>query len=102
MSNTVFRRAGDEAADVYQDVVHSLRKMAKHIGEDAGDAMTKSGSALVHAASDFARQARDVSANAARDAGRQVRTHPAATAALALAAVAVIGIALGQRANSRR
>ena len=97
MVNNVSRRVAEDVGDVYQDVVHSLSKMARHIGEDAGDTMSKSGAALVDAASDFARQARETSVKAAKGAGRQMRTHPAATAALAIAAVAVIGLALGQR-----
>ncbi len=84
-------------ADGFDDVVESLKKMRQHLGEDAGDAMSKTAVALAHAAADLAQDARAKSKTLASRAGQEICEHPAATAALAAAAVALIGVAIAAK-----
>ncbi|KAF0177267.1 MAG: hypothetical protein IV086_02755 [Hyphomonadaceae bacterium] len=86
-----------EAGDAFDDVVRSVKKMTAHLGEDSGDAISKSASALVHAAAELAEQAKQQSVTIAKKAGEEVREHPAATAAIVAAAVALLGFALTHR-----
>ena len=87
----------EDAGDLYADVVHSLQKMTKHVREDAGDALSKSTSALMHSALELAEQAKAQSQAALKKVGEEAREHPAATAAIVAAAVALIGLAIANR-----
>jgi ElaB/YqjD/DUF883 family membrane-anchored ribosome-binding protein len=83
-----------DLAEGYDDVVRGLSRMTKHLGADAGDAVTQSAAAFVRAASDLAEQIRKQSAELARKAGEEIREHPVATAAIAAAAVGLLGYAV--------
>ncbi|MBL8560554.1 MAG: hypothetical protein JNM47_17670 [Hyphomonadaceae bacterium] len=91
----------DDAGDIYADVVHSLQKMSKHVREDAGDALSKSTSALMKSALDLAEQAKAQSGAALKKVGNEVKEHPAATAAIVAAAVALIGLAIANHKNAK-
>lgn len=78
----------------YDEVVRGIGRMTQHLGADASDAVSKSASAFVHAASDLAENIRKQSAALAKKAGEEVREHPVATAALAAAAVGLLGYAV--------
>ena len=83
--------------NVLEDVVHSLKKMAKHLKADAGDSLSKAAADLTQSALDLAEQAKAESKALARKAGQEIREHPAATAAVAAAAVALIGLVVARR-----
>lgn len=87
----------DTAGDFYADVAASLKTLTKHLQEDAGDALSKSTRALVQSAAELAEEAQKKSKDALKKVGEEVREHPAATAAIAAAAVALIGLAIAQR-----
>jgi ElaB/YqjD/DUF883 family membrane-anchored ribosome-binding protein len=87
----------EDVGDAYGDVVRSLKNMTKHVVEDPGDALSKSAAALMHSAVELAEQAKAQSQAAAKKIGEEVREHPAATAAIVAAAVALVGLALSQR-----
>jgi ElaB/YqjD/DUF883 family membrane-anchored ribosome-binding protein len=78
----------------YDEVVRGIGRMTQHLGADASDAVSKSAAAFVHAASDLAENIRKQSAALAKKAGEEVREHPVATAALAAAAVGLLGYAV--------
>lgn len=78
----------------YDEVVRGIGRMTQHLGADAGDAVSKSAAAFVHAASDLADNIKKQSAALAKKAGKEVSEHPVATAALAAAAVGLLGYAV--------
>ena len=78
----------------YDDVVHVLGRMTKHLGAHADDAVAESATAFVHSASDLAEKIKQRSEALAKKAGEEVREHPIATAALAAAAVGLLGFAI--------
>jgi ElaB/YqjD/DUF883 family membrane-anchored ribosome-binding protein len=51
----------------------------------------------VHSAAELAEEAQEKSKVALKKVGEEVREHPAATAAIVAAAVALIGLAVAQR-----
>lgn len=86
----------------YDEVVRGIGRMTQHLGADASDAVSKSAAAFVHAASDLAENIRKQSAALAKKAGEEVREHPVATAALAAAAVGLLGYAVTHTRKSAR
>lgn len=101
MSKSIVNQVSAEAGDVLEDVVHSLKKMAKHLKTDAADALSNSAASLVDSAIELAEEAKAQSKAAVRKVGEEVREHPATTAAIAAAAVALIGIIVAYRRSSR-
>lgn len=97
MARTITKRISSEVDDLLDDVAHNLRKMAKHLSEDADDALAASGAALAESTVTLIEEAKVRSRKLAGKAVAQVREHPAATAAIAAGAVAVIGVALARR-----
>jgi ElaB/YqjD/DUF883 family membrane-anchored ribosome-binding protein len=103
MNKTITKRISNEVDDLLEDVAHNLRKMAKHLSEDAGDALSDSAGALAESTLTLIDEAKVRSRKVAGKAAQQVREHPAATAAtaaIAAGAVAVIGVALARRKSS--
>ncbi|RYF88506.1 MAG: DUF883 family protein [Caulobacteraceae bacterium] len=96
MSKSIAKQVHD-IDDVFDDVVHNLKKMAKHLGEDAGDALSKTAASVAHSAVELMEDAKAQSKVLAEKTGKEVREHPAATAAIAAAAAALIGLAIAQR-----
>lgn len=94
MTNSVADRMATDLAEGYDDVVRGLSRMTKHLGADVGDAVTQSAAAFVRAASDLADQIRKQSAELAEKAGEEIRERPVATAAIAAAAVGLLGYAV--------
>lgn len=92
MAKSIAKTLNTEAAELYDDLLHALRRLAKHLGEDTGDAVAQSASAMMHNLADLAGQAVDQSRDLARKAGEEVRRHPVTTAAIAAAAVAAVGV----------
>lgn len=97
MARTITKRISSEVDDLLDDVAHNLRKMAKHLSEDAGDALSDSAGALAESTLTLIAEAKAGSRKLAGKAAEQARAHPAATAAIAAGAVAVIGVALARR-----
>lgn len=83
-----------ELSDDYDTVVKALGRMAKNIGEHGDDAVVESAQSFVHSASVLAEKIKKQSTNLAKAAGEEVREHPIATAALAAAAVGLLGYAV--------
>lgn len=94
MSSVVTKRMVADLAEGYDDVVRGLGRMTKHLGADAGDAVTESTAAFVRAASDLADKIKKQSEILAKKAGEEIREHPVATAAVAAAAVGLLGYAV--------
>lgn len=78
----------------YDEVVRGMGRMTQHLGADAGDAVSRSAAAFVHAASELAHNIQKQSAILAKKAGKEAKEHPVATAALAAAAVGLLGYAV--------
>jgi len=83
----------DELAADYDTIVKALGRMTKNIGAHGDDAVAESAQNFVHAASAFADKIKTQSTNLAKTAGEEVREHPIAAAALAAAAVGLLGYA---------
>lgn len=94
MTRNVTDRMTTDLAEGYDDVVRGIGRMTKHLGADAGDAVSRSAAAFVHAASDLSEKIKKQSMALARKAGEEVKEHPVATAALAAAAVGLLGYAV--------
>lgn len=94
MSGVVTKRIAADLAEGYDDVVRGLGRMTRHLGADAGDAVTESAAAFVRAASDLADKIKKQSESLAKKAGEEIREHPVATAAVAAAAVGLLGYAV--------
>lgn len=82
-----------DLSDDYDVVVKALGRMTKNIGEHGDDAVAESAKAFVHSAAALAEKIKTQSTNLAKVAGEEVREHPIATAALAAAAVGLLGYA---------
>jgi ElaB/YqjD/DUF883 family membrane-anchored ribosome-binding protein len=91
---TTPNRMTEDLAEGYDDVVRGIARMTRHLGADASSAVSASATAFVHAASDLAEKIKAQSEVLARKAGEEIREHPVATAALAAAAVGLLGFAV--------
>ena len=94
MTQTAADRMANDLAEGYEDVTRGLARMTKHLGADAGDAVAKSAAAFVHAAADLAEKMKSQSEILAKKAGKEIQEHPVATAAVAAAAVGLLGYAI--------
>jgi ElaB/YqjD/DUF883 family membrane-anchored ribosome-binding protein len=83
-----------DLSDDYEVVVKALGRMTKNIGDHGDDAIAESAQAFVHSASKLAENIKSKSTALAKAAGEEVREHPIATAALAAAAVGLLGYAI--------
>lgn len=83
-----------ELSDDYTVVVHALGRMTKNIGDHGDDAIAESAMGFVRSASKLADSLKKQSISLAKEAGEDVREHPIATAALAAAAVGLLGFAV--------
>jgi len=83
-----------ELSDDYDVVVKALGRMTKNIGEHGDDAVAESAQAFVHSASALADKIKKQSIKLANSAGQEVREHPIAAAAIAAAAVGLLGYAV--------
>jgi ElaB/YqjD/DUF883 family membrane-anchored ribosome-binding protein len=100
MTDTVEHRMAKDLAQGYDDVVRGLDRMTRHLGADAAEAVAQSAASFVRAASDLAEQLKKQAEGLARKTGEEVREHPVAAAALAAAAVGLLGYAVThQRAS---
>jgi ElaB/YqjD/DUF883 family membrane-anchored ribosome-binding protein len=99
---TTTDRMADDLAKGYEDVTRGLARMTKHLGADAGDAVGRSATAFVHAAADLAEKMKKQAETLARKAGEEVREHPIATAAVAAAAVGLLGYAITHTRHAKR
>ncbi|MBL8530621.1 MAG: hypothetical protein JNK94_02700 [Hyphomonadaceae bacterium] len=85
-----------ELSQDYDDVVRGLGRMSRHISAHADDALTEQAQDFVRAASTLAEAIKSRSTNLAKRAGEEIKEHPIATAALAAAAVGLLGYAVTQ------
>jgi len=97
MTQSVVNQIAEDIDDVFDEVVKSLKKMTRHLGEDTGDALSNTAVALSRSTVDLIESAKAQSKSLATKAGKEIREHPAETAAIAAAAVALIGLAISQR-----
>ncbi len=93
MSNTA-KKLIAELSDDYGVVVHALGRMTKNLGDHGDDAIAESARGFVHAASKLADNLKEQAVSLAKEAGEEVREHPISAAALAAAAVGLLGYAL--------
>ena len=98
MSKTISKAVPQDVGDVLEDLSAGLGKLSRHLADDVGDAPSSKALALAHAAEALVEEARtrsadlgDKAADLSDKAVAEARAHPAATAALAAAAVALIG-----------
>lgn len=98
MSETAKKLMNELSAD-YDTVVAALGRMTKNVGDHGDEAITETAQDFVKSAAAFADQLKQRSTKLAQLAGTEVREHPIATAALAAAAVGLLGYAAGQAAK---
>jgi ElaB/YqjD/DUF883 family membrane-anchored ribosome-binding protein len=91
---TPSKRVLNDLSEGYDDVVKALARMTKHLGADAEPAVADAARAFVHAAADLAEKLKTQSESLAKKAGEEIQEHPVATAALAAAAVGLLGYAI--------
>jgi ElaB/YqjD/DUF883 family membrane-anchored ribosome-binding protein len=92
----VAKKLINDLSEDYDIVVQALGRMTKNIGEHGDDAVAETARTFVHSASALAEKIKTQSTNLAKSAGEEVREHPIATAALAAAAVGLLGYAASQ------
>jgi ElaB/YqjD/DUF883 family membrane-anchored ribosome-binding protein len=97
MRKSITKQISHDAEDIYDDVARGLKRMAEHLSGAPGDALSASAIALVHSAIDLAGQAKTQSRQLTTKAGEEIKSHPAATAAIVAAASALIGFGLARR-----
>lgn len=97
MARSTAKQTVSEVDDVLDDVLANLKKLGKHLDDDAGDALSGAAAALTNSVADLIEDAKVRSRAIAGRAVAEAREHPAATAAIAAAAVAVIGLAIARR-----
>ncbi|NUQ01368.1 MAG: hypothetical protein HUU35_16110, partial [Armatimonadetes bacterium] len=82
-----------ELSDDYDVVVKALGRMTRNIGDHGDEAIADAAQDFVRAASELADRIKNQSATLAQRAGEQIREHPITTAAIAAAAVGLLGYA---------
>ena len=92
--NVVSKRVLNEMSGDYSDVARALRKMTKHLGDDANEAVSEASRTFAHAASDLAEKIKTQSESVAKRAGAEVRERPIAAIAIAAAVVGLTGYAI--------
>lgn len=102
MNESVKKRMAADLAEGYDDVVRGLGRMTKHLGADAGDAVSVAATSFVHAASELAELIKKQSVVVAKKAGQEIKEHPVATAALAAAAVGLLGYAVTHTRQAKK
>lgn len=85
-----------ELSDDYDVVVKALGRMTRNIGDHGDEAFVEATQAFVHSASTLAEKIKKQSSALAKRAGEEIREHPIATAAIAAAAVGLLGYAASQ------
>jgi ElaB/YqjD/DUF883 family membrane-anchored ribosome-binding protein len=98
MTDTAKRVARD-LSEAYDDVVRGMSKMTAHLGADAEDAVADAAKTFVRAAADLSEKIKAQSEILAKKTGEEVREHPVAAAAVAAAAVGLLGYALTRKAG---
>jgi ElaB/YqjD/DUF883 family membrane-anchored ribosome-binding protein len=81
----------------YDDVVHALGRLTRHVEGHADQAVSEAAHTFVHSASELAEKLKKQSEMLAKKAGEEVREHPITTAAFAVAAVSLLGYAIAQK-----
>lgn len=94
MTHDAKDRMTTDLVEGYDDVVRGLGRMTRHLGADAGDAVSAAAATFVRAASELADQLKHQSVIIGRKAGEEIKEHPVAAAALAAAAVGLLGYAV--------
>lgn len=102
MTDNLTKRMQTDLSEGYDDVVRGLARMTKHLGADAGDAVSKAATTFVHAAAELADQMKKQSVVLAKKAGKEVQEHPVATATIAAAAVGLLGYAVTHRRKPKK
>ena len=87
------RQLISELSDDYDIVVKALGRMTKHVGDHGDDAIVDSAKSFVHSSSELADKIKRRSETLAMKTGEQMREHPITAAALAAAAVGLLGYA---------
>ena len=80
----------------YDIVVAALGRMTKNVGDHGDEAVTETAQEFVQSAAAFADKLKQRYGRFTQAAGTEAREHPIATAALAAAAVGLLGYAAGQ------
>ena len=101
MSKSVTKDVVHEIDTVLDDVVHSLKKLAKHLAAETSDELAQTTAGLADAAVKLADEAKTQGKALAKAAGKEVREHPGATAPIAAAAVALVGLAVARRVTDK-
>lgn len=97
MTKTISRRLAQSAEDILEDAAHSLKGAADRFSEEAGEAISAGAVGLGHAAEELVEDAAGCSRTIAARAWEKIERHPAMLAAIAGAAVALIGLGLARR-----
>lgn len=104
MAKSPVKEAAGNAEEFLEDAVQALKKAARHVGDDAHDALGKAVSELAKAAESLVEEARTKGVpavkGAAKDVVKTAKDHPVATTAVVAAAVALAGLALSRRNNN--
>jgi len=100
MTKSTTTRISKQAGDTIDEAIDSLKEATKRLGEEAGDAVSAATLSLAHAAVELAEQVNAQSQAVAKRAGGEIRKHPAATAAVAAAAVALVGVAIAAKKSA--
>jgi ElaB/YqjD/DUF883 family membrane-anchored ribosome-binding protein len=89
-----------ELSEAYEDVVRGMSRMSKHLGADADEAVSEAAKKFVHAAADLSEKIKKQSESLAKRTGEEIeeiKEHPVATAAVAAAAVGLLGYAITRK-----
>ena len=97
MSKSVAKKLVHDVDHALEDILHELKKAGERLGDEADDALSAAAARLSEAAHGLAVEARAQSQVLAKNAVTEVKAHPVATAAMAAAAAALIGLAIAHR-----
>jgi ElaB/YqjD/DUF883 family membrane-anchored ribosome-binding protein len=97
MQKSLTKKFAGDIEDTLEDVVDHLRAVAETRGEEAHEALSRAAASVGQAAQSLAAQARSQSRVLANRSVQQVREHPAAATALAVAVVALAGYLIVRR-----
>ncbi|MFN3515176.1 MAG: hypothetical protein ACK41C_19190 [Phenylobacterium sp.] len=97
MSKSLVKNLTENLEEALEEVTHELKKAGAAISDETRDNFARAAADLNEAAQTFVTEARKRSEAVARGAVAEVKEHPMATAAIAAAAAALIGLAIAKR-----
>lgn len=99
MPKTIVKTMARDLADTLDDVVRGLKRTGEHVEDEAGERMSHAAKALSEAVDAFVTATRTKAVEAGETAAKEVKAHPVAIAAAAVAAATLMGLVVAHKVS---